>query len=48
MKCGYALTIDDFTTALREDKTVVQYTSPLTLTNISAGASRSGEASINV
>ena len=44
---AYALTIDDFTTALREDETVVQYTSQLTLTNTATGASHSGEASVN-
>lgn len=44
---GYALTIDSFNAALREDETVEQYTSQLTLTNISTGESRSGETSVN-
>ena len=44
---GYALTIDDFSVALRADETVEQYTSYLTLTNLSTGASQSGEASVN-
>lgn len=44
---GYALTIDDFHMALRGDETVEQYTSHLTLTDISTGESRSGEASVN-
>ena len=43
----YALTIDAFATELREDETVEQYISQLTLTNISTGQSRSGEASVN-
>lgn len=44
---GYALTIDDFSVALRADETVDQYTSHLTLTDIETGESRSGEASVN-
>ena len=44
---GYALTIDHFDVALREDETVEQYTSQLTLTNVSTGESQSGEASVN-
>ena len=44
---AYALTIDDFSTTLREDETVEQYTSQLTLTNTATGMSRSGEASVN-
>ena len=44
---AYALTIDSFTTALRDDETVEQYTSQLTLTNTDTGASRSGSASVN-
>ena len=43
----YALTIDSFTTELREDETVEQYTSQLTLTNIATGVSRGGETSVN-
>ncbi|MBR2764643.1 MAG: cytochrome c biogenesis protein ResB [Blautia sp.] len=43
----YALTIDDFTTSLRPDDTVEQYTSTLTMTDTSTGESRSGQASVN-
>ena len=43
---GYELTIDRFDVELREDETVDQYRSALTLT-APDGASRSGEASVN-
>ena len=44
---GFALTIDDFSVALRADETVEQYTSRLTLTDMATGDSRSGETSVN-
>ena len=44
---GYALTIDDFMIILRDDETVDQYTSRLTLTEIATGKSLSGAASVN-
>ncbi len=44
---GYELTIDDFDIALREDGTVEQYTSALTMTNTATGESAQGETSVN-
>lgn len=44
---AYELTIDDFQVNLREDQTVEQYTSHLTVTDTSTQASQSGEASVN-
>lgn len=41
------LTIDDFTVALREDDTVEQYTSVLTLTDRETGESLSGSVCVN-
>lgn len=43
----YEVTINDFQTILREDETVEQYVSDLTLTNTKTGASVSGETSVN-
>ncbi len=43
----YELTIDDFEVRLREDDTVEQYESTLTMTNTATGESRSGHASVN-
>ncbi len=43
---GLILQIDDFDVTMRDDYTVEQYTAKLTVTN-SAGASKSGEASVN-
>ena len=44
---SYILTIDDFSIGLREDDTVEQYTSRLTVHNASDGTSQSAEASVN-
>ena len=44
---AYTLTIDDFTTSLRPDDTVEQYTSTLTMTDTSSGTSLTGQASVN-
>ena len=44
---NYELTIDSFEIPLREDETVVQYLSSLTLTDTATGEQRSGEASVN-
>lgn len=44
---GYELTIDSFEIGLREDETVKQYTSQITVTNTATGESKSGEASVN-
>ena len=43
----YILTIDDFRIDLREDDTVEQYTSALTIRNAKDGTSRSGSVSVN-
>lgn len=43
----YVLTIDDFEIRLREDDTVDQYESWLTLTNIATGESASGSSMVN-
>lgn len=43
----YELTIDDFQTILREDDTVDQYTSWLTIENLENGQTVSGETSVN-
>ncbi|MBR2527879.1 MAG: cytochrome c biogenesis protein ResB [Blautia sp.] len=43
----YALTIDDFTVDLREDDTVSQYLSTLTMTDTVTGESQSGQTSVN-
>ena len=44
---GYELTIDDFEVDLREDETVEQYTSQLTITDTNSGESHSGQTSVN-
>lgn len=44
---GYELTIDDFEVKLREDATVDQYTSRLTLQDMASGKKESGEVSVN-
>ena len=44
---GLQLAIDDFSIELRPDDTVEQYTASLTLKNPAAGASWSGQASVN-
>lgn len=44
---SYELTIDEFEVKLREDDTVDQYTSVLTVTDTSSGKMQSGEASVN-
>ncbi|MDO4323747.1 MAG: cytochrome c biogenesis protein ResB [Lachnospiraceae bacterium] len=44
---GYELTIDAFEVKLREDATVDQYTSALTVTDSQTGRKESGEASVN-
>ena len=44
---SYALTIDDFDIALRDDETVEQYTAILTMTDTTTGESQTGEASVN-
>lgn len=43
----YALTIDDFNISLREDETVEQYTSQVTVTDTESGKTESGETSVN-
>lgn len=43
----YEMTVDDFQIPLRDDDTVVQYISRLTMTDTETGESRSGEASVN-
>ncbi len=44
---SYEVTIDDFNVYLREDETVEQYVSDLTVTNTETGESVSGETSVN-
>lgn len=44
---GYALTIDDFEVWLREDATVEQYESTITVTDTKTGETRSGKTSVN-
>lgn len=44
---GYLLTIDDYNIGIREDQTVEQYTSRLTMTDIRTGTQSSGETSVN-
>ena len=44
---GYELSIDEFEVKLREDGTVDQYTSVLTMTDTYSGKSNTGEASVN-
>lgn len=44
---AYELTIDDFHVALREDDTVEQYTSVLTMRDTGTGEEKQGEASVN-
>ncbi len=44
---SYEVTINDFRTLLREDETVEQYVSDLTLTDTDSGKSASGETSVN-
>lgn len=44
---SYELTINSFSVPLREDETVVQYISDLTMTDTLTGSSQSGEASVN-
>lgn len=43
----YTLAIDDFEIALREDETVDQYTTQLTITDVNTGEKRSGKVSVN-
>lgn len=44
---AYALTIEDFSVTLREDETVEQYTSTLTLTDTASGDAVTGQTSVN-
>lgn len=44
---SYAVTIDDFRVLLREDETVEQYISALTVTDTATGESVTGETSVN-
>ena len=44
---GFELTIDSFEVDLREDDTVEQYTSHLTMTDLKSGKSSSGQAMVN-
>ena len=44
---GYELTIDDFSIALRDDDTVDQYTSEITVTDTAGGEQLGGSASVN-
>lgn len=44
---SYEVTIDNFQTLLREDETVEQYVSDLTITDTATGQSISGEAAVN-
>ncbi len=44
---GLIVTIDDFRIGLREDDTVEQYTSDITVRRVSDGESRSGSVSVN-
>lgn len=46
-EAGLEVTIDDFQVSLREDETVEQYTSTLTITKTAAGESVTGTASVN-
>ena len=43
----YSITIDRFETVLRDDETVEQYTSAVTVTDKATGEQRSGEVSVN-
>lgn len=44
---GLALTIDDFSIGLREDDTVEQYESKITVTDLKSGASETASVSVN-